>query len=254
MNLIINGVSTEASQFAFFVTLVISTTLNLTQGWVRFCGGMYLGDRHVLTAAHCVFDKKVENIHILSGVTNIKSVLLENCTSGCYTSRHGVESMKVHEEFDPFEGINDIAILRLSSVGTAMTPIDIVTDQSYDYVGKRLSIIGFGKATTNATFASQFLRIADVTIMDPESYYLEFGLDSSKLLLAGDFRDPQDPQDNIDACYGDSGGPLFHLGDRMLVGVVSWGMGCALDEYPGIYTRVSAFTDWIQTKNDFPNF
>jgi len=54
-----------------------------------------------------------------------------------------------------------------------------------------------------------------------------------------------------DGCQGDSGGPLFTrlpAGDYdlfTLVGTTSWGYGCAMKEYPGVYSRVAANTDWI---------
>ena len=47
-----------------------------------------------------------------------------------------------------------------------------------------------------------------------------------------------------DSCQGDSGGPVMYEG--YLIGVVSWGQGCALPGYPGVYTDVSKFIDWIR--------
>ena len=51
-----------------------------------------------------------------------------------------------------------------------------------------------------------------------------------------------------DSCQGDSGGPLWYLNEaeeRVLVGIVSSGRGCARPYYPGLYTKVSAFREWI---------
>merc|ERR1712232_563952 len=48
-----------------------------------------------------------------------------------------------------------------------------------------------------------------------------------------------------DSCQGDSGGPLWDEEDNLLVGVVSWGFGCAHPDYPGVYGRVSEVAAWI---------
>jgi trypsin len=47
-----------------------------------------------------------------------------------------------------------------------------------------------------------------------------------------------------DSCQGDSGGPLF--ANRKLMGVVSWGYGCAMKDFPGVYTKVAKFRKWIR--------
>ena len=49
-----------------------------------------------------------------------------------------------------------------------------------------------------------------------------------------------------DSCQADSGGPLFTRNPFTLVGIVSWGEGCGDPRYPGVYTRVSEYIDFIE--------
>lgn len=90
---------------------------------------------------------------------------------------------------------------------------------------------------------SPILRAAHVSIVSHQSCseaYRQISIITSGMICASAINPPRD------ACQGDSGGPLVANG--YLVGIVSWGEGCANAFYPGVYTRVSQYEDWIRDK------
>ena len=100
-----------------------------------------------------------------------------------------------------------------------------------------LSFLQAGGSISNA-----LLRV-EVPFVDAETCeddYTGYAI-SDKMICAG--------EKGKDSCQGDSGGPLvtYDNGEPVLVGVVSWGIGCAYEGYPGVYARVSAFVDWINS-------
>ena len=88
------------------------------------------------------------------------------------------------------------------------------------------------------------LNQVQVSIFEDQKCQDSYGSDfvAREMLCAGD------PRGGKDSCRGDSGGPLVasDLGYRYLAGIVSWGISCALPDYPGVYTEVSYFSDWIK--------
>ncbi len=68
--------------------------------------------------------------------------------------------------------------------------------------------------------------------------FISLGIDES-MLCAGMVK--------YDACQGDSGGPLVVEKSNTfeVIGVVSWGYGCALDNMPGVYGSVMELKEWI---------
>ena len=57
--------------------------------------------------------------------------------------------------------------------------------------------------------------------------------------------------EGLDSCQRDSGGPLTCDGDDAVhCGIVSWGYGCGVAGFPGVYTETAMFRDWIEENND----
>ncbi|CAB3389065.1 Hypothetical predicted protein [Cloeon dipterum] len=92
--------------------------------------------------------------------------------------------------------------------------------------------------------ASDVLLKVDVPIFDYDqcnATYVDFGGVPSDQICAGIL------EGGIDSCQGDSGGPLFLAGGGAVVGVASWGNGCANPFFPGVYTDVAQHLDWIRS-------
>nr|CAD7438736.1 unnamed protein product [Timema bartmani] len=143
---------------------------------------------------------------------------------------------------------NDIAVLRLNDrvpVAENIRPICLPKNTKDYYKGLKAVAAGWGTLQEDGK-PSCLLQDVEVPVLSNEecrnsSRYLP-SMISDNMLCAGFLTGKKD------SCQGDSGGPLFvQRTDKKyeLIGVVSWGNGCARVGYPGIYTRVTRYLDWI---------
>lgn len=167
-----------------------------------------------------------------------------------------VEEIIIHEAFDISEGNynNDIALVKLkprsgrcaeesSSVKSVCLPPMNHSLQA----GLHCEISGYGKENHGLWYRSQLLREAEVQVLAAETCRRDdhYGdLITENMFCAGR------PDWSQDACEGDSGGPLVcEAGGRLfLFGIISWGDGCARENRPGVYTKVTNYNQWIQNK------
>ena len=148
-----------------------------------------------------------------------------------------------HENFDPDTVENDIALLALSS---PLTLDDFVQPIAMPSPGQQSAgnalVSGWG-TTVEGGDASDILQKAEVPVISDDACRVSYGIDLivDTMLCAGY------PEGGKDACHGDSGGPLACTldGQSYLCGVISWGYGCAEANFPGVYTEVSYFIDWL---------
>jgi secreted trypsin-like serine protease len=226
---IVGGVETEIEKHPWQVALNV-----IMDGQTYLCGGSLIGDRWVLTAAHCFNSStKPSEVKVKAGATNY---VMEGVWSG-------IERVVIHEAYDPQTHENDIALLRLGSPPKTKV-IQLATLQQEIPIGLQLEVTGWG-ATNEGGPAERKLRkanvryVANATCNEPAAYN---GTIKLGMMCAGE------REGGVDSCQGDSGGPLvwWRTNDLpVLVGVVSWGDGCARKLKYGVYTRVASYNDWI---------
>jgi len=237
-----------------------------------FCGGQLIAPDVVLTAAHCV-DVKEKDPDIVQ------------IWDGIEMKHREVDSLVPHPDYDSKALFNDLALIKLKEPALAVNEVndgdgtywELVDD--YEWIDHppiirlqryqtpsgctslysqglaedilTLTVIGHGTTSSGGNMSGKLLE-ADVHYVLNAVCQKQYKNED----ISDDMLCSSDTSEVEDACQGDSGGPLFTrlpAGDGehylfTLVGVVSWGYGCAEKEYPGVYSRVAANTEWIDDR------
>lgn len=142
----------------------------------------------------------------------------------------------------------DIALMRLTrpiTVSDVRRPVCLPPKDYSITAGTYMTVTGWGYRRENGA-AADILQEANIPLIAQSvcSSPTVYGSIITNRMLCAGF-----PEGKVDACQGDSGGPLVHISDSSwnLVGVVSWGVGCARKGKPGVYTNVEVMLNWIQT-------
>jgi trypsin len=214
------------SRYSFLVTL---NRKGFAAYAGQFCGGSLIGSRTVLTAAHCCEGFAASSIEVLTGWHN-----LGNDNEG---TRHDVSSVNMYSGYDSRTLDGDICKLTLSSASSA-SPVPYDTGSTHLSAGTTLTVAGWGNTNAFGSSYPERAQEVDVPYVTNAECDRAYGSITDGMLCAGFTNGGKD------ACQGDSGGPIFTR-SGVLVGVVSWGYGCAQAGYPGVYARTSAFASWI---------
>ncbi|XP_062383232.1 coagulation factor VII isoform X2 [Sardina pilchardus] len=205
------------------------------------CGAIILGTEWILTAAHCVHHALAAQLEVTVGEHN------REFTEGSEQVRN-VTQVRVHEQYDHATKDNDLALLRLTSrIALSNYAIPICLPALNGTFGRTLAgirlstVSGWGRLAELGP-ASPVLQRLEVPRVPNQECVNHTGLQVTRNMLCAGFQ-----EGGRDSCQGDSGGPLVtrYKSTHFLLGIVSWGKGCASADSYGVYTRVANYLQWI---------
>lgn len=249
---IYGGQFTDLDEFPWMALLGYLTSRNTI---TYQCGGVLFNARYVLTAAHCLIGAIEKEVGKLTTVRlgEYDTQSDRDCVDNvCADPPQDIPVLAVY----PHQGFSDqnknrkddIGLIRLARRVTYsyyVQPICLVEPNGRLDVGNDVFVAGWGK-TLNGRNSPVKLKL-NVPIFaknDCASKYRQLGVDLTdrQICAGGVFAE--------DACRGDSGGPLMLRrpdGVWETVAVVSFGYGCGRDGWPGVYTSVANYIDWIES-------
>ncbi|CAN9498314.1 unnamed protein product [Ophioblennius macclurei] len=212
-----------------------------------FCGGMIYKPSWILTASHCLEDIDLQYLKVIAGEHNTE---VDEGTE----QRLQVDKIIMHEAYEKNTADNDIALLRLASpvvytphAVPACLPTRPMADREL-WAVRLHTVSGWGRRSENGP-TSILLRRLKVPRIRTQDCVEQSGVAITRNMFCAGYIEGRE-----DSCKGDSGGPLVteYKGTVFLLGVVSWGRGCARPGNYGIYTRVSNYLEWIHNHTAVP--
>ncbi|XP_067591436.1 complement factor I isoform X3 [Pseudorca crassidens] len=229
---VIGGKSAKVGDFPWQVAIKEGEKIN--------CGGIYIGGCWILTAAHCVRISRIRRYQIWTSFTDL-------LRPDPQIAVQLVNQIIIHDKYNGATYQNDIALIEMKKhprrkecVLPHSVPACVPWSPYLFQPNDKCIVSGWGREKDNQKVYSlkwgEVHLIANCSKFYPDRYF------EKEMECAGT------DDGSIDACKGDSGGPLVCKDANNVTyvwGVVSWGENCGNSEFPGVYTKVANYFDWI---------
>jgi len=250
--------ATLLNQLDNIATINISEKLALTQS--ANCGASLIGDRWVMTAAHCVDGANIAQLKI-----NIGEFDLSDGAQNAKVIKH----IYMHPEYNDGSSFNnDIALIELVETveHSPITLLDYDTSRELAFDNSAVTVIGWGNVNAYGpndvsppNSQPDILRQVELSLLSNEECKIKLAQAYTDLEGINYLPNQVGITDSMicanytgdvekGSCQGDSGGPLVVNTNQgwQQIGIVSYGVGCADAAFPDVYARVGKFTSWIK--------
>ncbi|XP_005187799.1 trypsin [Musca domestica] len=211
---------------------VISLMTDTIFGRYHTCGGSIINQRTVITAAHCLASTSASSLKVHVG-EKAKKVIDGLIYEVLNTHYHPLWTAETQDY--------DVGLVRIDGLFVytpSVQPIKLASLKTKIKEGSYATVLGWGYTNAWGPPAEQ-LRMAQVPIVKQSTCNRRMGGLITKRMICAGFK-----SGGVDACQMDSGGPLVYK--DVLIGIVSWGVGCAQRKKPGVYARVTELLPWIE--------
>ncbi|CAL8117692.1 unnamed protein product [Orchesella dallaii] len=247
---VIGGQPSGPAEFPWFAAIT-KFQHNKRPRWKVVCGASLINREYAITAAHCLHNRYKDTLELVFNIKDANTI-----ESDSNTVRRKIKKFLIHPSYNTSTQHDDIALIQLKvpfdlqTENDKVAPICVPKTSTSKYASQHGIFVGFGHTNygSGSDKPKENSRISmkvNVPILSNQDC-LKTKVPTKKnitenMVCAG--------SQGKDACINDSGGPLMvqENGRTTVVGLASWGIGCGLAGYPGVYTRVSQYLEWIRT-------
>nr|XP_013189650.1 unnamed protein product [Amyelois transitella] len=237
---VVGGSPTTITQYPILAQLLLDSWGS--QYYVQHCAGVILTTRHVISTAHCF------QYNDNTGMNYTQPKYWKIRVGSSFRSRggvsHSVKTIIPHQKFNKYYYTRDIAVVVVTRpfvLGQNVRQGTIINRGTEVKPNSLCTLVGWGSKEVDGPQPDQLQHAMMYTIdqkVCAARYKTISAVIDDKMMCAGLLN-----VGGVDGCFGDSGGPLIYKG--LVVGLVSYGYSCGHRYYPGVYTKISSYTDWI---------